>query len=110
LRLLVTGGRNYNSPLIPIYLDALHAVHPIALLIHGDAPGADTAASLWAKSRNVPQAPYPAQWGLFGRSAGPKRNQIMIDHGKPTAYHAFPGGNGTADMVRRCKKASIPEV
>jgi predicted Rossmann-fold nucleotide-binding protein len=35
------------------------------------------------------------------------RNQRMIDEGKPDLVVAFPGGSGTADMVRRAKRASI---
>lgn len=34
----------------------------------------------------------------------------MIDEGKPDMVVAFPGGAGTADMVRRAKAADIPVV
>jgi predicted polyphosphate/ATP-dependent NAD kinase len=32
----------------------------------------------------------------------------MIDGGKPDIVLAFPGGRGTADMVRRAVAADIP--
>ena len=35
-----------------------------------------------------------------GNAAGPIRNQRMLDHGKPDIVVAFPGGSGTADMVK----------
>ena len=46
--------------------------------------------------------------GQLGLSAGPARNQRMLDEGKPDAGIAFPGGPGTADMTRRLKEAGIP--
>ena len=31
----------------------------------------------------------------------------MLDEGKPDLVVAFPGGTGTADMIRRAKKAGV---
>jgi ABC-type sugar transport system substrate-binding protein len=31
----------------------------------------------------------------------------MLDEGKPDIVVAFPGGTGTADMVRRARKAGV---
>jgi hypothetical protein len=45
----------------------------------------------------------------FGRSGGPKRNQQMLEEGKPDLVLAFPGGRGTADMVRRAP-SGVPKV
>jgi hypothetical protein len=32
----------------------------------------------------------------------------MLLEGKPDLVVAFPGGKGTADMVRRARKANVP--
>ena len=42
-----------------------------------------------------------------GRSAGPIRNQAMLDEGRPDLVVAFPGHHGTADIVRRARAAGI---
>jgi hypothetical protein len=108
MRLLVCGGRDFNDR--AFLNDALNRVHrkrPITLLIHGDAPGADRLADAWAQEHAVRRAPFPANWAEFGPSAGPERNQRMIDVGKPDGVVAFPGGVGTADMVRRAEAAGI---
>jgi hypothetical protein len=34
----------------------------------------------------------------------------MIDEGKPDLVVAFPGGRGTADMVKRAKKANVEVI
>lgn len=50
--------------------------------------------------------PPPMQM-LRGKAAGPIRNQHMIDTAKPDLVVSFPGGAGTADMVRRAKAAGV---
>jgi len=49
---------------------------------------------------------FDADWKL-GKKAGPLRNQRMIDEGRPDLVVAFPGGKGTADMVRRAEAAGV---
>lgn len=36
------------------------------------------------------------------------RNQKMLDEGRPDLIVAFPGGRGTADMVKRGIAAGVP--
>ena len=50
---------------------------------------------------------FPADWKVRGRAAGHIRNQQMLDEGRPHLVVAFPGGRGTADMVRRARAAGI---
>lgn len=50
---------------------------------------------------------HRADWATYGDSAGPRRNQEMVDSGLDLLI-AFPGGMGTADMVRRAKAAGVP--
>lgn len=89
-------------------LDGMHKQDPITCLIHGAAAGADHLAYLWSQLAHVPEASFPAQWTMFGRSAGPLRNSQMLHEGKPDVVVAFPGGRGTADMVRQAKAAGVP--
>jgi hypothetical protein len=49
-----------------------------------------------------------ADWDRYGLAAGPKRNQRMLDEYSPEFGVAFPGGRGTADMIRRLRAASVP--
>ena len=111
MRLLVCGGRNYKArDVVYSLLDAIHAQSPISTIIQGGATGADALAASWAYRNRVNVEEYRANWAQYGPAAGPIRNQRMLDKGRPTAYHAFPGGRGTSDMVQRCKRAGVPEV
>jgi hypothetical protein len=108
LRVLVCGGRDYdNGTALFAALDTAHAETPIGYVIQGGAPGADFLAKLWAEARNVPCVELRADWRAHGRSAGPIRNMLMLEKGKPDLVLAFPGGRGTADMVRQARAAGV---
>lgn len=105
---LVCGGRDWIDLDRTYYaLDLLRFRVEIIKLIHGGARGADTLAGDWAKTREIHVETYPANWSLHGRRAGYLRNQQMLDKGTPDLAVAFPGGRGTADMVRRCQREGI---
>lgn len=77
-------------------------------IVSGAARGADSVAIDWAVVNWVSIEEYPADWRANGLAAGPIRNQKMLDQEHPDLVIAFPGGKGTADMVRRARKANIP--
>lgn len=110
MRVLVCGGRDYcDSSRVWGELDALHrtAKHDCMVVIQGGATGADCIAREWCCARYVRYENYPADWKAHGKAAGPMRNQRMLEQGQPDLVLAFPGGRGTADMVRRAKVAGI---
>lgn len=108
-RILVCGGRDFdNYPLASCALNLLRTKHPIAVIIHGAARGADTLAARWAMQHGIKAEPYPADWDTHGKGAGHIRNAIMLAQGKPHAVVAFPGGTGTKDMLIRALAAGLP--
>lgn len=108
MRVLVCGGRDYDDLVgVSIVLDTMHVRKPFTALIGGGARGADAGAATWAWHVGVPIEQFPADWETHGKAAGPIRNQRMIDEGRPDLVVAFPGGKGTADMVRRARAAGI---
>jgi hypothetical protein len=55
----------------------------------------------------VPCLRVSAEWEKFGKKAGFIRNEKMLALGKPDLVVAFPGGVGTAMMVRLARKQGI---
>ena len=110
LKIIVTGGRNYqNKKRVEGVLDDIDRSVGIDILVHGGAAGADTLAALWAMSRNKNLVEFPADWSKYSHSAGPRRNQQMADAGADLCV-AFPGNSGTRDMKRKARKANIRVV
>lgn len=109
MRIVVTGGRDYrDAATVARALAAVHRKHGIDLLIQGGADGADRLCAEWGWNNQIPVGTYNPDWKTYGKGAGHIRNQRMIDEGRPDAVVAFPGGRGTADMVRRCQAAGLP--
>lgn len=112
MRVLVCGGRDYNnySHLYHVLDDIQDERGAFSVVITGDAAGADHWAESWAYMAKIRHMKFAADWIGYGRKAGPIRNQIMVDEGRPDLVIAFPGGNGTADMVRRARKANLEVI
>ncbi len=111
LTVIVTGGRNYND-VERVYqmLDRIHDIRPIEIVVTGACPfgGADLLAENWAKSREVNYLGIPAKFKTGdGKSEGPKRNRWILNNTNPNIVLAFPGGRGTASMVREAEKREI---
>ena len=106
--ILVCGSRDaHDREHVFSQLDATHSIQRIDRILHGGAPGIDTFAGEWATERGIDVTVFHAEWDRFGRSAGPRRNAKMLAEGKPDMVFAFPGGIGTADMVKRAEKAGV---
>lgn len=103
--ILVCGGRNFGD--MQLLNRVLSDLMPIKLIVEGGAPGADTLARTWAASHKVHCATIPAMWNVHGNAAGPIRNTIMLLT-KPSLVVAFPGGRGTANMVKQARDGGIP--
>lgn len=113
MRVLVCGGRDfYDWEFFSYSLQKLlDYIDPNELtIISGAAKGADTLALRFAYECRCQIKEYPADWKKYGRKAGPIRNQQMLDEGKPDLVVAFPGGRGTADMIKRSKTANVPVI
>lgn len=110
MRVLVCGGRDFTDH---VAFNRAMMTYIVLLpewditIIHGAARGADTLAGLFGRMFGLKVEAYPADWDAHGKAAGPIRNQKMLDEGNPDFVLAFPGGPGTADMVRRARKAKI---
>lgn len=110
MRVLVCGGRDYEDKarvwtVMDRWLEANQ--YQGFTVISGGAPGVDSLAAEWAHERHLPVQYFPADWDRYGRSAGPRRNQRMLDEGQPWRVIAFPGGPGTAHMRKIAKRARV---
>lgn len=107
-RVLVCGGRNFNDYVFATArLNELRQALGDFAVIHGGARGADSLAALWGKTCGLPVIEVAANWGVYSKSAGAIRNAWMLDFCFPTYAVAFPGGRGTADMVRQCEARGV---
>lgn len=123
-RILVCGGRDYDDYRhVARTLDSICAERewimepdefgnwlPQVVIIHGGARGADCLADQWAVVNWQESVEFPADWKRHGKMAGPIRNLQMLEEGKPDLVVAFPGGRGTAHMVKAAEERGIEVI
>lgn len=129
IAVIVCGGRDGvprtdKIPYIALSFFAEH-VNAITHVFSGGARAVDDSrisydevGERWAYESELPYTVVPAKWttsrpGQLNRGAGPQRNAVMLLLartlvGQDVGVLAFPGGRGTADMVDRGKRASVP--
>jgi hypothetical protein len=116
-RAVFCGSRNWDDP-APIFskLNDVLERHPDLVVVHGAGRGADLITDALCEWMGIPVDPHPADWVGKGPSAGPKRNQQMLDSGIEAVYAFKAGfcrsmdGGGTEDMVRRSLEAFVPAM
>lgn len=108
-RILVCGGRDYNDQkeATRILDECAKFFSPDFCLIHGGCRGADRAAHTWAFFKGCPVIEMKSNWNFYGKAAGSIRNGWMLKYASPDLVIAFPGGYGTADMLRQARAAGI---
>ena len=98
---LICGDRNWRGK--AIIKKVLAVFDKGVTIIHGGAPGADSIADNVAHDLGLKVREFKAEWDRYGRGAGPKRNQRMLDEGKPDCviafHHNINESRGTRDML-----------
>ena len=107
IRVCICGGRDYaDKEKVYKVLNKLLTFRSDFVIISGGATGADSYAVEWAKEYNIQYETHYADWKKHKRAAGPIRNRYMLKLGINLLI-AFPGGNGTRDMINICEKAGV---
>ena len=119
--IVAAGGRDLSWPQERIASSLLQRSggRPVHLLLHGGARGADQAIGRAAHQLGWRVQSLPAEWGRYGRSAGPIRNRRLLEQALAEAQAhtspafsasvlviAFPGGPGTASLVQQARRCS----
>lgn len=83
----------------------------ITTVISGAARGVDQLGERWAARHEVPVVRFPADWARYGRAAGLRRNQAMVEEvarapegGAVIAIWdgVSKGTRSTIEFARRC--------
>jgi hypothetical protein len=110
-RILVTGSRNWTAgAVIVAAFCPFHRDNPDAVLVSGACPtGADAIAEdVWRQWGGDVER-HPADWDRYGKSAGPRRNQEMVDLGADVCLaFPLPDSRGTKHCMAAAEKAGIP--
>lgn len=106
MKLIICGGRDYHlTEFDRGVLTGLDLALLITEVVSGGCAGADLDGEAWAKEFDIPVKQFLPDWVGKKKSAGPLRNREMAEYAD--ACIAFPGGGGTADMVKRAEAKGL---
>ena len=105
MRVAVVGSRSFaDEKMMFAELDKLQG---ISLIVSGGARGADRMGEAYAAKRNIPTKIFLPDWNQFGKSAGFRRNNDIIENADFVL--AFwdgksPGTKSSIDLAKRARK------
>lgn len=109
---IIAGSRyycNYNKLVAKcdsILANKLNDPECEVVIVCGDARGADALGERYAWRHHLKVVHFPADWEMYGKAAGPIRNEKMARFAD--ALIAFPlfgvANRGTLDMIRRAQQ------
>lgn len=109
---VVAGSRTYrNKRRVFDELDQWAAAGHIDRIVSGCAAGPDDFAIEWAEKNGVPVDKFPAEWDVYGKSAGFIRNAEMAAVGDMLLAFWDGKSKGTQHMIdcmsRKKKKVIV---
>ena len=111
-RVVVAGCRNYDDyreakEYIDFCISEIKGKYEL-IFVSGGCRGADFLGEKYALENGFKLETYPANWKLYGNSAGPRRNKEMAE--KVDYVICFWDGKsrGTKSMIEFAKSMNIP--
>jgi len=118
VKILIVGSRAWIdlgliAHELQLVRDKYAAQEQSVMVIHGGARGADSLSSKAAHMLGLAVHVYEADWARYGRAAGPKRNQTMIDENPDitlalVVHDDLKNSRGTKDCLNRILRTKIP--
>lgn len=106
MKTIIAGSRTCNS-FDQVKSAILSASWKPTTIVSGTARGADQLGELWANINKIPVEKFPAQWGLHGKSAGYKRNEVMADNAEALIAIWDGQSKGTQHMIDIAKRKGL---
>lgn len=120
IKIIVAGSRSFGNYIklckeLNAYISSLQSkigFKPNITIVSGTAKGADTLGEVYARRHGYGCRRMPAQWSVYGNSAGMIRNGQMAKYANNNAYgilFAFWDGKspGTLNMINEAKKEGL---
>lgn len=106
MKSIIAGSRSFNN-----YEFMKNSLEPfidtITTVISGTAKGADTLGELWASEYHKDVIRMPANWEVYGRSAGYRRNEDMAKNADICFVFWDGSSKGSKHMIDIARSSNI---
>jgi ABC-type enterochelin transport system substrate-binding protein len=108
MKIIIAGGRNFNDyNKLRESCDNILVNQKDVEIVSGTAAGADTLGERYAQEKGYEVKKFPAQWDLYGKSAGYKRNQQMAEYADGLIAFWDGKSKGTKHMIDIANKMGL---
>lgn len=107
MKVIIAGDRHFSNRSY-IFEGVKHAGFHITEVVSGGATGVDSMGEIYALEHGIPLKRFPANWGVYGKAAGPIRNQQMANYAEGLIAFLAPVSRGTKNMIETAKKKGLP--
>lgn len=109
LRIIIAGSRRFdNYNFMRAKLRRVDIGNYDVTVISGTAKGADRLGEQWAKNHKFNIERYPANWSMYGKTAGIIRNRQMAEHADMCVVFWDGESKGTLNMIQTARDVGIP--
>lgn len=100
MKVIIAGSRSFQATQEDVLLlDSYKS--KITEVVSGRAKGADAFGESWAEWNNIPVKKFPANWDLYGKSAGIIRNREMASYADGLIAFIKDNSRGTTNMIKQ---------
>jgi len=108
MKVIIAGGRNFRDyDKLRESCDNILVNQKEVEIVSGTAVGADTLGERYAQEKGYEVKKFPAQWDLYGKSAGYKRNQQMAEYADGLIAFWDGKSKGTKHMIDIANKMGL---
>jgi len=108
MKVIIAGGRNFRDyDKLRESCDNILVNQKDVEIVSGTAAGADTLGERYAQEKGYEVKKFPAQWDLYGKSAGYKRNQQMAEYADGLIAFWDGKSKGTKHMIDIANKMGL---
>lgn len=109
MKIIIAGSRNMPLELRHLISEAVTlSGFDVKQVVCGGAKGADTYGKAWAIETCRGVVSFPANWTLYGKSAGAIRNKAMADYADAAIVFIWDQSRGSQNMIDTMKKLGKP--
>lgn len=111
-KVVIGGCRSYDNydvfcKFVDMCLSRIKNTEKITI-ISGHCSGVDLMAEKYAKQNRYSLEIYPAEWKKYGKSAGPRRNKVMVEKANYVIAFWDNKSRGTRNLIEIANKLNKP--
>lgn len=104
MKTIIAGSRSFDDYEM---LEKCCSDLNITTVICGEAQGADTLGKIYAENHGIPIISMPANWNVYGKSAGYRRNIEMAKIAEQVVVFWDGASKGSYHMINIAKSMNL---